>query len=210
MAAVAQTRSSTLPDARRRRDAPRGRLRAVRIGRVWWSHGSWPRIGFTRSWSSLPAPRPKSSPTRKLPTHFTTALSQQGLRARSQSQPGSCSETTHCRMRPAACTSTRRRTPSSSTVAGCSALSASSRFWTLSRSFSLARKGWIMTIATLPLHGRPGAAPKPVPPVLDRRFEALVLLDWDGTAVPDRGSDVSHSPCCDRGGCALREWMSPC
>ena len=49
-----------------------------------------------------------------------------------------------------------------------------------------------MTIATLPLHGRPGAAePKPVPPVLDRRFEAVVF-DWDGTAVPDRGSDASQ------------------
>ena len=49
-----------------------------------------------------------------------------------------------------------------------------------------------MTITTLPLHGRPSAAePKPVPPVLDRRFEAVVF-DWDGTAVPDRGSDASQ------------------
>ena len=43
-----------------------------------------------------------------------------------------------------------------------------------------------MTVATPPLRGRSGAAePKPVPHVLDRRFEAVVF-DWDGTAVPVR------------------------
>ena len=49
-----------------------------------------------------------------------------------------------------------------------------------------------MTVAASPLGGRQWAVePKPVPPRLDRRFEAVVF-DWDGTAVPDRSSDASE------------------
>ena len=66
-----------------------------------------------------------------------------------------------------------------------------------------------MTIATSPLSGESGVAePKPVPPVLDRRFEAVVF-DWDGTAVPDRRLRCFRGPCCRSRICAPQEWMSP-
>jgi len=67
-------------------------------------------------------------PTLKLRALSLTALSRRALRPRSRSQPPFWSEMTRCRMQRAACTSTRRRTRSSSTVLSCSAPSASSRF----------------------------------------------------------------------------------